>query len=261
MKRALAGLLALPLAAQDPDALTVNPNRPTFATPARTTQEGVLELEAGLQRTLFKDGSRSDFEPILLKLGQTGRFEWRLGWNGYLRQTAPDGSRAQGFSDPTLGFQWHPLDQDRLGFDGAVGYFHKFAMADAAEGLGSGRADDTLALLASKDLGAVHLDVNYLHGWIGQPAGGRAGQDSGTASASWPLAGPWGMGAELYTIGPLPGLRRDTALLAYASYQLSPRAVFDAGFDRGVSNGAPRWNLFCGVTCGLGRLFHPKAPR
>ena len=261
MRRGLALFLALPLMAQDPDALTVNPNRPTFATPARTTQEGALELEAGLQRTLFKDGSASDFEPFLLKLGQTARFEWRLGWNGYLVQTAPDGARTRGLSDPALGFQWHPLDQDRFGIDGAIGYAHKFATADAAEGLGTGHADDTLTLLASRDLGPIHVDVNYLHGWIGQGGGRRAGQDSGTASASWALAGPWGMGVELYTLGPLPGLRRDTALLAYGSYALSSRVVFDAGFDRGLSKDAPRWNLFCGVTCGLARLFRPRAPR
>lgn len=258
MKRALLALLALPLAAQDPDAITVNPNRPTFATPSRTTQEGVLELEAGLQRTDFKDASRADFEPILLKLGQTARFEWRLGWNGYLTATAPDGSRAQGFSDPTFGFQWHAVDQDRAGVDAAIGYFHKFAAANAAEGLGSGKADDTLVLLASKDFGAVHLDVNWLHGWIGQPDGRRAGQDSGTISISWPIAGPIGMGAELYTLGPLPGVARDTAFLAYASYQPVSRVVFDMGFDHGLSDGAPRWNLFAGVTVGLGHLFHPR---
>jgi len=256
VKRGLL-LLAMPLMAQDPGAITVNPNRPTFATPARTTEEGVLELEAGLQRTEAKDGSRADFEPLLLKLGQTSRFEWRLGWNGYLTATAPDGSRVQGFSDPTFGFQWHPLDQDQLGFDGAVGFFHKFATANAAEGLGSGKADDTLILLASRDLGPIHVDMNYLHGWIGQPEGGRAGQNSGTVSASWPLAGSWGMGAEVYSVGPLPGVARDTAFLAYASYQASSRAVFDAGFDHGLSTGAPRWNLFVGVTYGLGRLFHP----
>ncbi|HET6330743.1 MAG TPA: hypothetical protein VFF76_08150 [Holophagaceae bacterium] len=261
MKRAFAVLLALPLAAQDADAITVNPNRPTFATPARTTQAGVLELEAGLQRSLFRDGSRSDFEPFLLKFGQEARLEWRLGWNGYLTQTAPDGSRAQGFSDPSFGFQWHPLDQDKLGFDGAIGLFHKFATANAAQGLGSGKADDTLILLASKDAGPIHVDVNLLHGWIGQPEDGRARQTSGTVSLSWQLSGSWGMGTEVYTVGPLSGTERDTALLTYASYQLSPRVVFDAGFDRGLSNSAPRWNLFCGVTCGLGRIFHPRAPR
>lgn len=260
MKRGVLLLLALPLAAQDPDAITVNPNRPTFATPSRTTQEGVLELEAGLQRAEFKDGSRAEFQPILLKLGQTARFEWRLGWNGHLAETAPDGSRVEGFSDPTFGFQWHPVDQDRAGVDAAIGYFHKFAAANAAEGLGSGRADDTLVLLASKDFGPLHLDVNWLHGWIGQPLGGRADQDSGTVSFSWPLAGPWGMGAELYTVGPLPGARRDTAFLAYGSYQPVSRVVFDMGFDRGLSDAAPRWNLFAGVTVGLGHFFHPGRP-
>lgn len=257
MRRAALLLLAMPLTAQDADAITVNPNRPTFATPSRTTQVGVLELEAGFQRTEFKDGSRSDFEPILFKFGQATRFEWRLGWNGYLTNTAPDGSRVGGFSDPTFGFQWHPVDQGRAGVDAAIGVFHKFATANARDGLGSSRADDTLVLLASKDFGPIHVDVNYLHGWIGQPEGSRAGQNSGTVSASWPLSGAWGMGAEVYRIGALSGVPQDTAFLTYASYQASSRTVFDAGFDHGLTSGAPRWNLFFGVTYGVGRLFHP----
>jgi hypothetical protein len=105
------------------------------------------------------------------------------------------------------------------------------------------------------------VDVNLLRGWIGQPGGGRAGQTSGTVSVGWPLAGAWGMGTEIYTVGPLPGLARDSAFLTYASHQLSSRVVFDAGFDRGPSHDAPRWNPFCGVTCGLGRLFYPRAMR
>lgn len=265
MRRGLAILLALvssmSAAAQDPDVITVNPNRPTFATPAKTTQVGVLELEAGLQRSLYRYGSRSDFEPLLLKLGQSARFEWRLGWNGFLAQTAPDGSHTQGFADPALGFQWHPLDQDQLGFDGSLGYSHKFATANAVEGLGSGRADDTLTLLASKDLGPLHVDMNLLEGWIGQATGARATQTSGVVSVSWPVAGAWGMGAEIYGVGGTRSAARDAAFLSFVSYQPSSRCVLDAGFDHGLTNGAPRWNLFLGVTYGLDRLFHPEIPR
>ena len=258
MKRMLALFLVLPLSAQNSGTITVNPNRPSFATPADTTQEGVLEWEAGFQRSLYRSGARSDFEPILWKLGQTSHFEWRLGWNGHLTQTAPEGSHTQGLTDPTFGFQWHPLDQDRVGFDGSIGYFHKFPTANAAKGLGSGRADDTLVALASKDLGPVHVDVNLLQGWLGQPDGSRAGQTAAVVSTSWSLPGPWGMGAELYSVGPAPGFTRDTAALVYVSYQVSSRLVLDAGSDHGLSTGAPRWDYFFGVTYGLGRLFPPK---
>ena len=88
---ALLAFLSLSLAAQDKPAneITVNPNRPSFANPATTTMPGVAELEFGLQRTLYPDSSRSEFQSTLLKLGITEDFELRIGWNGIARNTDP----------------------------------------------------------------------------------------------------------------------------------------------------------------------------
>lgn len=107
---ALLIFLCLSLGAQETapnaDAITVNPNRPSFANPATTTMPGVAELEFGLQRTLYPDSSRSDFQSTLLKLGITEDFELRIGWNGIARNTDPSGESQSGPSDPYLGFTW-----------------------------------------------------------------------------------------------------------------------------------------------------------
>lgn len=258
---AIFGLLCLSLGAQDrpSEELTVNPNRPSFANPATTTMPGVAELEFGLQRTLYPDASRSEFQSALLKLGLTGDFELRLGWNGILRNTTPQGDSQSGPSDPNLGFTWRLLRQDSLGADVALSYAHKFPRASVEKGLGSGAADDALVLLVSKDFGKLHADFNLLQTWVGQVGGPRIRQPAAALAFTLPLSGPWGLGAELYTIGASAAGPRTLATLWNVSYQVSPRLVLDAGFDRGLNNEAARWNYYCGFTFGLGR-FMKAAP-
>src|SRR2546422_4711453 len=94
---AVAVVLPASLTAQSPP-LQVNPNRPTFATPALTTQVGVAELELGLQHSVARDEGGISWSPFLLKLGLLPRLELRLGGNGLLRQSQAGGS-ATGFGD------------------------------------------------------------------------------------------------------------------------------------------------------------------
>lgn len=253
---ALCALLCVALVAQDKgvDELTVNPNRPSFANPATTTMAGVAELEFGLQRTLYPDASRSEFQSTLVKLGLTGDFELRLGWNGILRTTTPQGDSQSGPSDPNLGFTWRLLKQDSLGADVALSYAHKFPQASVTKGLGSGAADDTLVLLVSKDFGKLHADFNLLQTWVGQVGGPRIKQPAGALAFTLPIAGPWGIGAEIYAIGASDAGPRTLATLWNVSYQVSSRLVLDAGFDRGLNSDAARWNYYCGFTYGLGRF-------
>src|SRR5207244_10062204 len=67
--RALAAGLALflpaMLAAEEPP-IQVNPNRPTFATPALTTQAGVAELDIGVTRSPAPDPEARRSTPLLL---------------------------------------------------------------------------------------------------------------------------------------------------------------------------------------------------
>jgi hypothetical protein len=260
-KVTICGLMCLSLAAQDkaPDELTVNPNRPSFANPATTTMPGVAELELGLQRTLFPDSSRSDFQATLLKLGITEDFELRVGWNGIARNTDPSGESQSGPSDPNLGFTWRFLRQDVIGADLAISFAHKFPRASVEKGIGSGAADDTLVFLASKDFGKLHADFNVMQTWVGQMDGPRIKQPSAALALTHPLSGAWGVGAEVYAIGASGAGPRTVATLWNLSYQVSPRLVLDAGFDRGLNKEAACWNYYVGVTYGLGRFM--TAPR
>ncbi len=256
MRPALAGLaLALPLLAQEGGAeITVNPNRPSFANPATTTQPGVAELEWGLQRSLLPDRRRSEFQPTLLKLGPTADFEFRIGWNGWQRNEDPNGTAQSGPTDPSLGFTWRLLRQDAAGADLALSYARTVPRASVQKGIGSGSPTDTLVALASKDFGSLHADFNLLESWVGQPGGPRIRQPAAALALGHPIRGPWSLGAELYAIGASAAGPRVLSTLWNVAYQVSSRLVLDAGFDRGLNAEAPRWNLFVGLTYGLGRF-------
>ena len=66
------------------------------------------------------------------------------------------------------------------------------------------------------------------------------------------------LGAELYAVGGGEAGPRDLATLWNVAYQVSPRLVLDAGFDRGLNREAPRWNYFVGLTWGVGRFMGPR---
>ena len=245
---------ALPvLAAADP--IQVNPNRPTFATPAQTTQRGVAELEAGVERSALRDESDLFYDPYLLKLGLLSSFELRVGGNGLLRQTADSGPAVDGFGDVTLGAQWRFRHRGPLGFDYAVQGTWKLPTASAAKGLGSGEHDQTLMALFSRDFGRFHADVNVLETRVGRPLHGHESQPAATVSVSGAMGERWSLTAEVYTIGRTSSAAAIVSNLWALAFKVSPRLVLDGGADVGLSHGAPRLSLFTGLTVGLARLY------
>ncbi len=258
MRRALLLLAATALAAQEPGVITVNPNRPSFANPATTTQPGVAELEFGLQQSLPGDGSRTDTQPTLLKLGLTDHFELRLSWNGVQRDRDPDGNTVSGGTDPSLGFTWRFLDQGTFGADVALSATRTWPRASVTKGIGTGTADEQAAFLVSKDFGDLHADLNVLETWAGQAGGGHARQPAAALAFGYKLRGPWSLGAELYAIGASAAGPRTVSTLWNVACQVSSRLVLDAGVDRGLNHDAPRWNRFVGLTWGVGHFLRPR---
>jgi hypothetical protein len=259
LRPALILLLALGLRAEDVP-IEVNPNRPTFATPANTTQAGVAELEWGLQRSTLRDDSTSFGTPTLLKFGLVKDFELRLGSPGFLR-LAPAGDVAtSGLGDLSLGVQWCYLHDGLFGTDQAVQVAHTFPTASASQGLGNGAPIDILTLIFSKDAGPFHIDVNLLESWIGLTpdlGGGRAKQTAGTVSITRNLSEQWSVTGELYAIQATPVNDHIVSNLWCVAYKVSKRLVLDAGVDVGLSHGAPRYTVFTGLTVGLGRFRRP----
>jgi hypothetical protein len=251
--------LALALGAQEPP-IEVNPNRPTFATPALTTQPGVAELEWGLQRSVLRDDSTAFGTPTLLKLGLMKDLELRLATTGYLRLAPAGGGAVTGLGDFNLGAQWCYLHDGLFGTDQAIQVSHTFPTAPSAQGLGNGAPIDTLLLLFSRDAGPYHVDVNVLESWIGLTpdlGGGRARQAAGTVSISRSLGEAWSVTGELYTLQGTPQNDRIVSNLWCVAYKVSKRLVLDGGVDLGLTHGAPRYTLFAGLTVGLARFYKP----
>jgi hypothetical protein len=261
----VAGAVVLAVVAcvhADESPIEVNPNRPSFATPARTTQEGVFEVELGLQDNLPRDGGSLSSSPFLLKLGLLSSLEARIGGNGLLRQKPPGAPATTGFGDVTLGAQWCYLKNGPLGLDLAVQATVKLPTASVNRGLGSGEPDTLLMLLFSRDLGPYHVDVNAIETWLGVPeavGGGHERQTAGTVCASRSLGKRWSATGELYTIGPSFQNARIVSNLWAVGYKVSPRLVLDAGLDVGLSHGAQKVSFFTGLTVGVARFRHPRA--
>lgn len=261
MKRTWLLLLACSLALRAEDApIEVNPNRPTFATPANTTQPGVAELEWGLQRSTLRDDSTSLGTPTLLKFGLMKDLELRLGSPGFLRLAPTGDATASGLGDLSLGVQWCYLHDGLFGMDQALQVAHTFPTALSANGLGNGAPIDALTLIFSKDAGAFHVDVNLLESWIGltpDAGGGRVAQTAGTVSITRTLNDQWSLTGELYAIQATPVNDHIVSNLWCVAYKVSKRLVLDAGVDLGLSHGAPRYTVFTGLTVGLGRFRKP----
>ena len=257
---AIHGILAAPDLTAQNLPIEVNPNRPTFASPALTTQAGVAELEWGVQQSEWRSESAAFSTPTLLKLGLANDFELRISSNGYLRLASTGASSRSGLADVSFGAQWCYLHEGFLGADQALQVTHKFATTDARRGLGSGAADDTVVLLLSRDLGTDHIDVNFLYSWLGKTVaegGGREAQPAATISVSLPVTETWSFGGEVYGIGGTPSAPRIVSNLWYVAYKASPRLVLDGGVDIGLSQGAQRYSVFAGLTYGIGRFRRP----
>jgi len=240
------------LLAQGPP-IEVNPNRPTFASPCLTTQPGVAEVEFGAQQSFLRDSSTAFSTPTLLKLGLVKDFEVRLSTGGYLHSEYPDAPSVSGLADLALGLQWCFLHDGPLGTDMAVQFTHKFATADADRGLGSGEADNTLGFFISRDFGKNHMDINFIHTWLGQPEG-TLRQPAAAVSVSHGFSETWSMGGEVYSLGVTRVSPRVVSNLWYAAYKVSSRLVVDGGVDIGLNQGAQKFSVFAGLTYGLGQF-------
>jgi hypothetical protein len=250
-------LAASPCLAQAAPPIQVNPNRPTFATPALTTQEGVAELELGLQHSILREGALSS-TPFLLKLGVLEHLELRIGGNGLLHSSDPGEPSHTGYGDTTLGAQWTYLPHGPLGVDEAVQLTFKVPTASAEEDLGSGEADVLLMLLLSRDVGAFHGDVNLLTAWLGRGVRRtREAEPAGTVSVSCTLGPHWSLTGELYSIAGTTLSPSIVSNLWAVDYKVSTRLVLDSGVDVGLSHGAQKVSLFAGFTWGAGRFRRP----
>jgi hypothetical protein len=232
------------------------PSRPTVASATDTTQCGVVELEYGLERQWPDGGTNRDDLSGGLRFGLTPNLDFHWSSSDFLHINDGVGDRT-GFGDTWLGLKYRFLRQTKYRPSLGLFYAAKVPSGSAVLGLGSGKVDNSISFLASKDIGKVHFDFNVIQLMAGRPTATGFDHDTGFALATWvPLTHrltgivePYG-----YTLLNQSSPAFASTMVGF-SYKVQPRVYLDAGLDLGVTHDAPHKRVFVGVTYAIANAY------
>jgi hypothetical protein len=226
------------------DEPAATPYRPTISNPAELSAPGWLEVEAGLARTKGGGAAWQNNTPWLLKLAFTEDFGIMLGGDVNARQKDAEGAVLRGRGDTSLAFKHHWKVDD----DSAFGLEWGAKFATAADGIGSGKQDYGFVGIYSRDIGSIRIDANLGATRLGLLEEGLARHQYPWAVAvSSAVSEDWTLAVEVAGVY-RRGAAASTQFLAAASYSVTKRLVLDCGVASRLSEGAPRWSAFAGVT-------------
>jgi hypothetical protein len=239
------------VAADDAEAPSTTPYRPSVSTPAALSAPGWIEVEAGFQHDRDSASSRRDSVPTTVKLAFSPDWGVRIGNEAWVSQRDEAGRRS-GFGDTAVVLKRRFAVDERqaFGLEAGVG------LPTGRRGVqsGSGRADYGVNGIYSADLGDWHTDLNLAATRVGRvdPGVSRT-QWLWAASLSRALDERWGVGGELSGTQQRGAEATRQALVA-ASYNVDKRLTLDAGMARSLRAGSG-WSAFAGFTWLAARLF------
>lgn len=238
-----------------PDRDPIEPDRPDLTNGPHLLAAGAIQLEIGGLYTRVSHELTGLAAPVLARFGVSNRIEARIGADGWVAQTEESG-RQSGFGNIQAGAKVRLLDDSHgatiLSLLPAV----NLPTASARQGLGSGDADYTLAILAGADVGARgHVDANYGIGKIGAGGGQpHFTQHLVSVSASISATDRWDPYAEVFWLSRQdPGGGAIAAFDVGAICHLRDRLALDGGMQVGLNQLAPHLAVFGGLSVGLRR--------
>lgn len=239
-----------------PGDASPKPLRELFTSGAGVTDPGVLQFNAGTQTSYGRDGSRAQRFPSEVFLGICPWFDLRATWNGPTTLKDPQGASQSGGADPLFGGQVQALHQEKAGLDLGLAYWHKLPRASVEKRIGTGKADDTLLLTASRASGSLEFDLNAGANWLGQPnPDGRFRQGVISLAVTRAFAPGWNASLDNVALAASPwGPRTVTSILA-VSRDISPSMSLDLGVEAGLTRSAERLALDAGLVWRVGRLW------
>lgn len=227
------------------------PQRPTLSKNTATTAQGTVEAEFGLLR----DPSDLFDTPTALKYGLSGRDELFIGLSPF-KMVELDGDDGEGFGDLLVGWRQRFWEAPEKGTSIAWQAAVKLPTADEDEGLGSGEVDGFVAGILTMTTGEWSTTGYAQFGLLGEPDG--SGVDHQEA-----LAGVFDMGLKDTNVGVLAELagvftpERDLEEIFTTlgvNWSPLPGVVFDTGVLIGLTDDAPDFQYFVGITRNLGRI-------
>ena len=231
----------------------IAPDRPDVTNGTTIVEEGLLQVEVGVQHTRLGTQHNSG-TPVTFRVGLFEWLEARASTDGFLHQS-DNGSSVSGAGNVQLGAKL------RLFADpGGVPVLSilptvNLPIASANKGLGSGVLDATLIILTGTDVGRTsHLDVNYGIGAIGTGQGRpHFAQQLVSASFSHSLTerlSPYVEGFWFSRQDPDGGpvVSVDTGLIQ----AFTTRFAIDGGIAFGLTDAAPDLTVFAGLSVIIG---------
>ncbi|HSS97837.1 MAG TPA: hypothetical protein VLK33_12440 [Terriglobales bacterium] len=238
--------IALAAAAQSNDDLAANPGRPTVSTPATLTPVGYLQFENGYLYANHSPefSSQSGFNEVM-KLALASRIQFLASANPFAHSNF-GGQSSNAAGGVSLGVQAVLFPGEGARPTIAASYFRSVYDGDTPD-LDIGSAKNSFLLLASADVKGFHYDTNFIFNHVTQGGVNRA-QFGQTLSISHPLAGKFGLSGEIWHFTQ-PFLHSHCVGNLWAiNYNARKNLIFDAGFNRGLTDTSTRWEIFAGFT-------------
>ena len=238
--------LPQPQTVAPPDQISAVPNRPTFSTTAESVQTGVLEIEYGFE---LADGHQNING--LVKFGATGNLELRFANNPVERDTG-----VAGFGDSGAGFKYRIFRQKNRRPTFSVLY--GATIPTATRQVGVGAVGHSAGVLASKDFGPHHFDLNETVQWVGRPSASGFDRNYFSALAySRGIRGKWGVTAEIAGFSWTNAANPATlTVMGAALYNVSPRLILVCGAYVAAYGQLPRVTFFGGLTYSIADFYH-----
>jgi hypothetical protein len=239
-----------------PSPQPLEPDRPDVTNGTHIVDVGLVQIEAGGLFSRSGAGRRSGGTPVTVRVGLTDWLEARIGGDGFLVSSDPQGREA-GIGNVQVAAKvrlWaDPGGLPVLSILPAI----NLPAASERKGLGSGQSDLTVALLSGTDfLKRGHVDINYGVGRIGAGSGlSRFTQHLVALSASAEVPGPVTPYIESFWISRQePGGDHVVAVDTGAIYVINPRFALDGGIQGGLSPAAPSLAIFAGLSIIVGNV-------
>jgi hypothetical protein len=245
----LLNCVIVPLSAAqstESDEAEANPGRPTVSTPATLTPVGYLQFETGVLGASHSPefSSRYGFNEVM-KLSVTPRLEFIASAEPLVHYRA-DGASANGIAEVFLGTQAVVSHGEGSNPTISASYFRRVYDGGVPE-VDFGSPRNSLLLLASADVKGFHYDANAIFNEQTQETLHKV-QFGQTLSISHPIVGKLSLSGEIWHFTQ-PFLHSHAVGNLWAlSYAARKTLVFDAGFNRGLTNTSTRWEAFVGFT-------------
>jgi hypothetical protein len=237
--------VSVPAAEDKQPEITANPGRPAMATSALLTPIGYAQFESGLlfaadsagfsNRSGDEETMRVTVSPFLQfivaaePLAHTGTGQKSLNQRG----------------DATAGLQMIMMPGHGIKPTISSSYLHLIRMGTASS-LDIGGFSNSVLLLASSDLGHLHVDANVFLNETEGPV--RRAQLGEAVAFSHPVTAKLGATAELrHFTEPLTGGSVYSTLWG-ASYSVRRNLVIDTGLVNGLTDTSTRWQVASGIT-------------